>query len=68
MTSPLGTCDAWFRPLYVMLKPIGAHCNLACTYCYYLEKKHLYDEVPRHVMSEALLEDQVDLQLLDLMI
>ncbi len=45
------------RPLYVMLKPIGAHCNLACEYCYYLSKKHLYDEVPRHVMSEALLEE-----------
>ena len=30
------------RPLYVMLKPIGAACNLRCTYCYYLEKSHLY--------------------------
>ena len=24
------------RPLYVMLKPVGARCNLACEYCYYL--------------------------------
>ena len=27
------------RPLYVMTKPAGAHCNLACDYCYYLEKQ-----------------------------
>lgn len=44
------------RPLYVMAKPVGAHCNLACDYCYYLEKARLYDDVPRHVMSEELLE------------
>ena len=44
------------RPLYVMLKPVGAHCNLACEYCYYLSKQHLYDDQPRHIMSEQLLE------------
>ena len=51
--------DKWFdlsRPLYVMLKPVGARCNLACEYCYYLEKQHLYDDEPRHIMSEELLE------------
>ena len=25
-------------PLYVMLKPVGSRCNLACRYCYYLDK------------------------------
>ena len=44
------------KPLYVMLKPAGAHCNLACQYCYYMEKSKLYDDVPRHVMSDTLLE------------
>ena len=45
------------KPLYVMLKPAGAHCNLACKYCYYLEKKHLYgDNSHRHLMSDELLE------------
>ena len=43
-------------PLYVMLKPVGAICNLACDYCYYLEKSKLYKENPKHVMSESLLE------------
>ncbi len=44
------------KPLYVMLKPVGALCNLACDYCYYLEKSKLYTHNPRHVMSEELLE------------
>ena len=30
------------RPMYVMLKPAGALCNLRCKYCYYLEKQKLY--------------------------
>ena len=50
------TIAPFARPLYVMAKPIGAHCNLACDYCYYLEKAKLYDNVPHHVMSEDLLE------------
>jgi len=29
---------------HVMVKPIGAICNLDCAYCYYLEKEHLYPE------------------------
>lgn len=44
------------RPLYVMLKPVGARCNLACEYCYYIEKKNLYANEPRHLLSEELLE------------
>lgn len=44
------------RPLYVMAKPAGAACNLACKYCYYLEKKQLYPNDPRQVMSDELLE------------
>lgn len=44
------------KPLYVMLKPAGAHCNLACKYCYYLEKNHLYKNTPRHLMTDEMLE------------
>lgn len=39
------------NPVYVMAKPVGAACNLACSYCYYLEK----GAAP--TMSDRVLED-----------
>ena len=54
MTENIATPFA--KPLYVMLKPAGAHCNLACKYCYYLEKDNLYDKSHRHIMSDEMLE------------
>lgn len=44
------------KPLYVMLKPVGSACNLACQYCYYLEKELLYPNNKRSWMSEETLE------------
>lgn len=52
----MATLSPFARPLYVMLKPAGAHCNLACDYCYYTEKLKLYQNSSNHVMSDALLE------------
>ncbi|MBD8388837.1 anaerobic sulfatase-maturation protein [Dysgonomonas sp. BGC7] len=48
------------RPLYVMLKPIGAVCNLRCKYCYYLEKKDLYPEAKNYVMRDEILEKFIE--------
>ena len=53
------TLAPFSRPLYVMAKPAGAHCNLNCSYCYYLEKKLLYPDKNNQVMSDALLEQFV---------
>ncbi|MDR0692819.1 MAG: anaerobic sulfatase-maturation protein [Prevotellaceae bacterium] len=44
------------HPLYVMLKPIGAACNLRCKYCYYLEKTDLYPDEKKFIMSDRILE------------
>lgn len=56
----MSTFAPFARPLYVMLKPVGARCNLACSYCYYLEKANLYRDNPRHVMSEEMLEKFIE--------
>ncbi|NUQ01332.1 MAG: anaerobic sulfatase maturase, partial [Armatimonadetes bacterium] len=32
------------RAFHVMTKPIGALCNLDCTYCFYLRKEQLYPD------------------------
>ena len=50
------TYVAFQNPVYVMIKPAGASCNLACDYCYYLEKKNLYAESKRHLITDELLE------------
>lgn len=52
----MSTFAPFAKPLYVMLKPAGSLCNLACDYCYYLEKSNLYREKKNHIMSDDLLE------------
>lgn len=56
----MSTFAPFARPLYVMLKPVGSICNLACEYCYYLEKSKLYPDNSKHVMSESLLEKFIE--------
>ena len=43
------------RPVYVMVKPVGSICNLACDYCYYQEKGKFYPEAKNQILSEELL-------------
>lgn len=43
-------------PFYMMAKPVGSTCNLACEYCYYLEKKKYFPGNERHTMSDETLE------------
>lgn len=50
------TIAPFSKPLYIMLKPVGAICNLRCSYCYYLDKKELYPEETQFLMSDKLLE------------
>ena len=51
----MSTFAPFAKPMYIMLKPVGAKCNLDCDYCYYLEKENLYEK-KNPVMSEDLLE------------
>jgi len=47
------------REFQVMVKPIGAVCNLECQYCYYLSKKDLYPNAGAFRMTDDLLEQYV---------
>jgi uncharacterized protein len=47
------------REFQVMAKPVGALCNMACRYCYYLEKSELYPSAESLRMSDDLLEDYI---------
>ncbi len=47
------------HPFHVMTKPNGPRCNIACDYCYYLEKETLYPDKKRFRMSNAVLERYV---------
>lgn len=52
----MNTINPFSRPLYVMLKPVGAACNLRCHYCYYLEKACFYKDSSKRVLSEEMLD------------
>lgn len=43
-------------PIYILSKPIGAACNLKCSYCYYLEKDNLRSVERFSKMSESVLD------------
>ncbi len=43
----------------VLIKPAGADCNMACDYCFYLEKGELYPKRKVHRMGVQVLEELV---------
>ncbi len=44
------------HPFSVMAKVTGPACNLDCTYCFYLEKEHLYPQETQWTMPADVLE------------
>lgn len=49
--------NSFAHECYIMAKPVSARCNLACHYCYYTEKAHLYHDIPSQEMSLQTLEE-----------
>jgi len=44
------------REFQIMVKTIGAICNLDCHYCYYLEKENLYPKGSNFRLDDNTLE------------
>jgi uncharacterized protein len=42
------------QPFHLLVKPTGAACNLACEYCFYLEKESLYPGAGFRMSDEVL--------------
>jgi uncharacterized protein len=47
------------RAYHAMIKPVGAICNLDCTYCYYLHKEALLGSDSRFQISDEILETHI---------
>ena len=41
----------------VFIKPVGARCNLRCSYCYYMDKGDIYGSVVTTIMNDETLEN-----------
>ncbi|MCP5038384.1 MAG: anaerobic sulfatase maturase [Rhodobacteraceae bacterium] len=46
-------------PFHVMSKPIGPRCNIACEYCYYLEKEKLFPAEKKFRMGPDILKSYI---------
>jgi uncharacterized protein len=47
------------RSFHIMTKPIGPQCNLACRYCFYLEKEKLFPSGESYRMTDEVLETYI---------
>ncbi|MFC1541717.1 anaerobic sulfatase maturase [Candidatus Latescibacterota bacterium] len=47
------------RDFQIFAKPIGSICNMACEYCYYLEKKKLYPDEDSFRMTGEIFEQYI---------
>ena len=47
------------RAYHAMVKPVGAICNLDCTYCYYLHKQELLGSESKFRITDEILETHI---------
>ena len=59
--APVAGTGAPARPgMHVLAKPIGSICDIACDYCFYLEKRELFPGERQFRMSDEVLAKYVE--------
>ncbi len=60
----MNTSNFISQSCHVMAKPSSSKCNIDCTYCFYLEKKHIYPDSEQHwKMNKRTLETYIEQQI-----
>ena len=59
LLSPWPPPPGAHRAYHAMVKPVGAICNLDCTYCYYLHKQELLGSTKKFRISDEILETHI---------
>jgi serine-type anaerobic sulfatase-maturating enzyme len=57
--SPFPVPQGGTRTYHTMIKPVGAICNLDCTYCFYLHKENLLGSSSKFRISDEILEAHI---------
>ena len=57
--SPFPAQRGATRTYHAMIKPVGAICNLDCSYCYYLHKKDLLGSPSKFRITDEILETHI---------
>ncbi|MGB7555281.1 MAG: anaerobic sulfatase maturase [Candidatus Korobacteraceae bacterium] len=57
--SPFPAQSGSTRTYHAMIKPVGAICNLDCTYCYYLHKEDLLGSPSKFRITDEILETHI---------
>ncbi len=57
--SPFPAQAGATRSYHAMIKPVGAICNLDCTYCYYLHKEDLLGSPSKFRITDEILETHI---------
>jgi uncharacterized protein len=57
--SPLPRPQGGTRAYHTMVKPVGAICNIDCTYCYYLHKQELLGSKTKFQITDEVLEAHI---------
>jgi len=57
--SPFPAQPGATRAYHAMIKPVGAICNLNCTYCYYLHKEDLLGSPTKFRITDEILETHI---------